>query len=47
MDYTYDIYPWLPATLYQHVQAVRNFTVTLTIVSVLATWLALKQAKRA
>ena len=47
MDYTYDIYPWLPATLYQHVQAVRNFTVTLTIVSILAAWLALKQAKRA
>lgn len=46
MDYTYDIYPWLPATLYNHVQAVRNFTFTLTLISILLGWLSLKQARR-
>ncbi|MMZ66233.1 hypothetical protein D1872_287110 [compost metagenome] len=35
MDYTYGIFPWLPATLHDHVPAVRNFTFLLTLGSVL------------
>ncbi|MCM3171479.1 DUF1405 domain-containing protein [Paenibacillus sp. MER 99-2] len=46
MDYTYDIYPWLPYTLWEHVDLVRNFTVVLTLLSILVSWLALRQAKR-
>lgn len=47
MDYTYDIFPWLPASLMDHLDGVRNFTVGLTLVSILCAWLALRQAKRA
>ena len=46
MDYTFEIYPYLPYELYDYVGGVRNFTFTLTILSFIAGWAALKQAKR-
>ncbi|MFD0711180.1 DUF1405 domain-containing protein [Paenibacillus sp. GCM10027626] len=46
MDYTYNIYPWLPQALDDIIGAVRNFTVGLTIFSFLLTLLALAFAKR-
>ncbi len=46
MDYSFEIYPWLPSVLYDYVGGVRIFTFTLTILSFLAGWAALKQAKR-
>ena len=47
MDYTYDIFPWLPGALMPYVDGVRNFTIGLTLASILAAWLAMRQAKRA
>lgn len=47
VDYTYEVYPWLPETLWDDVPAVAVFTVLLTVASIAAGWLALKQAKRA
>lgn len=47
VDYTYEVYPWLPETLWDDVPAVTVFTVALTAASVVAGWLALKGAKRA
>ncbi|MCM3698138.1 DUF1405 domain-containing protein [Paenibacillus macerans] len=47
VDYTYEVYPWLPETLWDDVPAVTVFTVALTAASVIAGWLALKGAKRA
>ena len=46
MDYTFEIYPYLPYELYDYVGGVRIFTFTLTILSFIAGWAALKQAKR-
>lgn len=47
VDYTYEVYPWLPETLWDDVSGVAVFTVVLTLASVAAGWLALKRAKRA
>ncbi len=47
MDYTYNIFPWLPSALYEHLDGVRNFTFGLTLISILCAWLALRQARRA
>lgn len=47
VDYTFEVYPWLPRTLWDDVPAVAVFTVALTAASVVAGWVALKGAKRA
>lgn len=47
VDYTFEVFPWLPAQLMDDLSSVRTFTITLTLLSVLAGWLALRQAKRA
>ncbi|MGG6309556.1 DUF1405 domain-containing protein [Paenibacillus macerans] len=47
VDYTFEVYPWLPQTLWDDVPAVTIFTVALTAASVVAGWLALRGAKRA
>ena len=46
MDYTFGIYPYLPYELQDYVGGVRTFTFTLTILSFIAGWIALKKAKR-
>lgn len=46
MDYSYEIFPWLPSELYAHVDKVQIFTFTLTVLSFLAGWAALRQSKR-
>lgn len=46
VDYTYDVYPWLPQTLWDDVPGVMVFTYCLTLASVAVGWLALKRAKR-
>lgn len=46
VDYTYDVYPWLPQTLYDHVDKVMIFTILLTVTSVAVAWITLKSAKR-
>lgn len=46
MDYSFEIYPWLPSVLYDYVGGVRTFTFTLTILSFITGWACLKQAKR-
>jgi uncharacterized membrane protein YpjA len=46
VDYTFDVYPWLPQTLYDHVGNVMVFTVLLTVASVIVAWITLKHAKR-
>ncbi len=46
MDYTFGIYPYLPYELHDYVSEVRTFTFTLTILSFIAGWIALKKAKR-
>ncbi|MDQ0088073.1 putative membrane protein YpjA [Paenibacillus anaericanus] len=46
VDYTYDVYPWLPQTLYDDVNTIKLFTVLLTVASAVVTWIALKGAKR-
>ncbi|MFB9329603.1 DUF1405 domain-containing protein [Paenibacillus aurantiacus] len=47
MDYTYNIYPWLPEVLDRVVQAVRNFTFGLTLFSLLLTLLFLQLGRKA
>lgn len=46
VDYTYEVYPWLPRTLWDDVSSVMVFTFCLTLASVAAGWLALKGAGR-
>ncbi|MNH83938.1 hypothetical protein D3C73_363430 [compost metagenome] len=46
VDYTYGVFPWLPVQLMDDLTSVRNFTVILTLLSVLAGWLALRQRDR-
>ncbi|GIP20080.1 DUF1405 domain-containing protein [Paenibacillus sp. J22TS3] len=46
VDYTYEVFPWLPVQLMDDLPAVRNFTVLLTLLSVAAGWFALRQARR-
>ncbi|AWB44991.1 DUF1405 domain-containing protein [Paenibacillus sp. CAA11] len=46
VDYTYGVYPWLPVQLESRLIGVQNFTFGLTVFSILATWLAVKQARR-
>lgn len=41
MDYTFGIYPYLPKTLTDDVPQVRAFTYMLTLVSIIAAWLAM------
>jgi uncharacterized membrane protein YpjA len=41
MDYTFGIYPYLPKTLMDNVPQVRAFTYMLTLVSIVAAWLAM------
>ncbi|MEF2964329.1 DUF1405 domain-containing protein [Paenibacillus sp. M1] len=47
VDYRYEVYPWLPQTLWDNVPQVMVFTFCLTIASMAAGWLALRGAKRA
>lgn len=46
VDYTFEVFPWLPEPLWDDVVIVMIFTYTLTLGSVLAGWLALQGAKR-
>ncbi|WP_046215032.1 DUF1405 domain-containing protein [Paenibacillus wulumuqiensis] len=46
MDYSQGIYPWLTEELVKRLNQVRNFTVTLTVLSALVGGLALWQARR-
>ncbi|MGG4500163.1 DUF1405 domain-containing protein [Paenibacillus polymyxa] len=46
MDYTYGIYPYLPRTLTDDVTQVRTFTYMLTLVSIVAAWLAILARNR-
>lgn len=46
VDYTYDVYPWLPQSLYDHVDKVMVFTVLLTVASVVIAGITLRHAKR-
>ncbi|SFS80964.1 Uncharacterized membrane protein YpjA [Paenibacillus sp. BC26] len=39
MDYTYFIYPWLPDVLENDLPAIQSFTMGLSVVSLLSTWL--------
>ncbi|HUC90725.1 MAG TPA: DUF1405 domain-containing protein [Paenibacillus sp.] len=41
IDYTFEVYPWLPRVLSDNIEAVRNFTVGLSAASFLVTLLAL------
>ncbi|EXX91301.1 hypothetical protein BG53_03780 [Paenibacillus darwinianus] len=41
VDYTFEVYPWLPRVLIDNIQAIRNFTVGLSAASFLVTLLAL------
>ncbi|MGZ9584063.1 DUF1405 domain-containing protein [Paenibacillus marinisediminis] len=46
LDYTYDIYPWLPRTLWDDITAVAWFTFILTGISILAGFLAWRQREK-
>lgn len=46
VDYTFGVYPTLSYTLSDHLTAVRNFTVGLTLASILSGWVALKASPR-
>lgn len=46
VDYTYGVYPWLPNELLDHLFAVQNFTLGLTLFSVVLSWFVLRLAKR-
>ncbi|WP_410768385.1 DUF1405 domain-containing protein [Fontibacillus sp. BL9] len=46
VDYMFDVYPWLPQTLWDNVPEVMVFTICLTVASMVLVWLALKGAKR-
>ncbi|OAB32592.1 hypothetical protein PMSD_16570 [Paenibacillus macquariensis subsp. defensor] len=46
IDYSYGIYPWLPSVLSDNLTAVQNFTIGLTIFSVIVSWIALRFARR-
>ncbi|CAM4218035.1 DUF1405 domain-containing protein [Paenibacillus tarimensis] len=46
VDYTFDVYPWLPGVLEPHVTAVRNLTVLLSLISFLVSLLALSLVQR-
>ncbi|MGN7357343.1 DUF1405 domain-containing protein [Paenibacillus sp. SAF-054] len=45
VDYTYGVFPWLPDVLRDDLYAVQNFTLGLTLFSVLLAYLFLKLAK--
>ncbi|MFD1178748.1 DUF1405 domain-containing protein [Paenibacillus puldeungensis] len=47
VDYSFQVYPWLPETLWDDVSQVMVFTVILTGASIAVGWTALKGAKRA
>lgn len=46
VDYTYEVYPWLPQPLYDDVYEVMIFTVSLTIVSFLVSWLIMHKSRK-
>lgn len=46
VDYSYGVYPYLPGQLEYHLTAVQNFTFILTVLSALAAWVAIKQARK-
>ncbi|WP_116187360.1 DUF1405 domain-containing protein [Paenibacillus taihuensis] len=45
IDYTYYVYPWLPDVLENDVSAIQSFTMGLSIVSTLLTWLFISLRK--
>ncbi|AOZ91324.1 DUF1405 domain-containing protein [Paenibacillus crassostreae] len=45
IDYTYGVYPWLPNVLGDNITEVQNFTIVLTIFSVVVTWITLKYTR--
>ncbi|WP_274651624.1 DUF1405 domain-containing protein [Paenibacillus humicola] len=45
VDYTYNVYPWLPDVLENDLPAIRSFTIGLTFFSLLATWLCMRFRK--
>jgi uncharacterized membrane protein YpjA len=47
IDYTYGVYPWLPSVLQDNLMGVQNFTIGLTLFSVMITWVTLRSARRA
>ncbi|MDR9853845.1 DUF1405 domain-containing protein [Paenibacillus sp. VCA1] len=46
VDYTFGVYPWLPDVLRDDLEGVQNFTLGLTLFSVLLAWLVLRLSKR-
>jgi uncharacterized membrane protein YpjA len=46
IDYTYGVYPWLPSVLQDNLTGVQNFTIGLTLFSVMITWVTLRSARR-
>ncbi|MBP1999564.1 putative membrane protein YpjA [Paenibacillus shirakamiensis] len=45
IDYTYEVYPYLPTQLWNDVGAVQNFTIMLTLFSVLISWIVVRQVR--
>lgn len=45
VDYSYGVYPWLPATLEDDVLQIQIFTIGLTLVSALAAWLVSRDVR--
>lgn len=45
VDYTYFVFPWLPRILENDLTAIQNFTIALSVMSLLATWLLIYYRK--
>ena len=45
VDYTYGVFPWLPEVLEDDLNAIRTFTIGLSVFSLLVTWLTLRFRK--
>lgn len=46
IDYTYEVYPWLPEALNDDVRAVMIFTIALTLASGLASWMVMYKTRK-
>jgi uncharacterized membrane protein YpjA len=46
IDYTYEVYPWLPETLNDDVPAVMIFTIGLTLASGLVSWMVMYKSRK-
>lgn len=46
IDYTYEVYPWLPDALHDDVPAVMIFTIGLTVASGLVSWIVMYKSRK-